>query len=281
MINMDSIQMYKHLEIGSAKPSDEELSGINHFLFSEYDYPDTATASGVFDKVIKYISAHSYENYILCGGSGFYIKALCEGMFEIDDVDPQIRQSLEKQISENGSEDLYNEWLSIDPESAKKTSSNDHYRIVRALEIYRQFGKTISELQKTVGTQKPGLGKLGNVIKLGRNYSKEELNKRIEKRTQKMLSEGLVEEVEGIVSRGMLDWAPMASVGYKETVEFLSSKENASTEELFEKIVIKTRQLAKKQRTWLNREDEIHWLDGDLDLHQSSQSAINILNQQG
>ncbi len=262
LLNLDSIQMYRGLDIGSAKPTESELTGVEHHLFSIASYPELLDASQIFDRVMNIVSDSKHESFVFCGGSGFYLQSIEKGMFQIDSIDPSIRKSLQKRIDTEGGEALFEEWLAIDPEAARKTSAQDHYRIIRALEIYQAFGKTLSQLREGLERTKSGLASLGQVFKFEIEWEKDLLSRRISQRVEKMFEMGFLQEVRDLLQVCDENWKPMQSVGYKEVVEALKKGEELDLSELKELISLRTRQLAKKQRTWFKKQQDIACLSG-------------------
>lgn len=260
IFNCDSVQLYKKVQVGAAKPSLKEQKLVPHYLFDLISPPDEVTSAGyrrLFFESLQEISAET-PVYVV-GGTGFYFLALEKGLFEIQEASPEIKLAVANELTQAGGvEKLLAEVRSKDPEHANKLHVNDHYRIGRAVEILRTNpATTITELFEQKKNQK---GLEGEIKKVGMKWTAEELEVRIRQRTRKMLAEGLIEETQNLLNEGLEDWAPLRSVGYKETVQFIRGE--IDQEQLEEQIVIATRQLAKKQRTWFQRDAEIQWVDG-------------------
>ena len=162
-----------------------------------------------------------------------------------------------------------------DPVSASKIHINDHYRLVRALEVIRREGRPLSEIKSQFDLQNETYPR--PYLKLGVRWEKSQLERRIQQRTKKMLSLGLVEEVKNLLDQGLESWGPMQSVGYKETVQMIQEKRSA--EWLFSEIVRSTLQLAKKQRTWFQRDKQIKWFEGSTDELFFREEVRNFLNR--
>ncbi|MBS1970481.1 MAG: tRNA (adenosine(37)-N6)-dimethylallyltransferase MiaA [Bdellovibrionales bacterium] len=260
IVNCDSIQLYKSLDIGAAKPSREEMARVPHYL---YDYiPEGATMtagnySRDFFPCVEKLPAD--QPVFVVGGTGFYFQAIEKGMYPVRQTPPAIQQEIAEILkTEEGAAKLYEEFQRIDPEAAQKIHTRDHYRLGRAMELIRAEGKSVTQIQKEFAeSQAPFPYPL---LKIGLRWDREILRERVKLRTQKMLEAGLIEEVQGLLARGLGDWDALQSVGYKEVLEYL--RENKSKEWLFENITQNTMGLAKRQRTWFQRDTEIHWFDG-------------------
>lgn len=259
IVNCDSVQVYKHVNIGTAKPTIDERTLADHFLFDYVSAKATLTASGYVENVVETISENNFKNIIFVGGSGFYIQALEKGMFPNSETSVNIKNEVNLWIEKEGISALYSWLLREDPVFAEKLSPNDHYRISRAVEVMKTQNKKMSELK--IEMEKNNYSKLEphQTLKIGLRMEKSLLRKRIEERTHKMLSKGLIDEVKGLLDQGLEDWSPMSSVGYKETVSFL--KGELTRDELYERIVVSTMQLIKKQMTWFKRDKEINWFE--------------------
>jgi tRNA dimethylallyltransferase len=259
IFNCDSVQLYQKVQIGAAKPSAEDFARVPHFLFNVVPPPREITSGDYRDLFLKeLVKLDSSTPIYVVGGTGFYFLALEKGLYEIEEPSQELKEQIQQEAGvPRGIERLLKETQEKDPEYGAKLHLNDHYRITRAIEILRSNpGKTISELRKG---KKSATGLEGEIKKVGLRWSPSELEKRIRKRTQKMLSEGLLEETQSLLAEGLRDWAPLKSVGYRESVACLEGKMPPSN--LEEAIVISTRQLAKKQKTWFQRDPEIQWID--------------------
>ena len=259
IVNCDSLQVYKNLNIGTAKPTKEEMRSVPHYLFDYVEAPKTLTVADYVDDVVNVIDEKSLSDLIFVGGSGFYIQALEKGMFPNSETPLAIKKNIDTWIDEKGMSDLYLWLKENDIEATVAISENDHYRIRRAVEVMKTQNKKFSQLKKEM--EKMNYSKLpkNDSIKVGLKMDKVHLRKRIEARAVKMIEKGLVEEVQSLLDQGLVGWSPMKSVGYKETIEFLEKK--YSQEQLLERIVISTMQLIKKQMTWFKRDESIHWFD--------------------
>lgn len=256
IVNADSIQFYQGLEIGSAAPAETEKKTAPHYLYSYVKYPEEMTAGQFlrdFYRLLE-VQAPRFPLFIV-GGSGFYLQALEKGMYDVEPMRPELRKLLEHRLSVEGAESLHRELLSADPQS--KIHVNDHFRLVRALEILHSTGQAPSlyKLQKAKNVLP------FPVLKIGFDFEKSELFERVKKRTDIMLEGGLVAEVERALVSASESWAPLQSVGYRETVQFLRTSQSQNW--LREEIVKNTMQLIKKQKTWFKRDGSILWSKQD------------------
>ena len=252
ILNGDSIQVYKDLKIGSAKPDFEKWADIDHYLFDEVSAPQIWTAGDFRKKALKILEKELLQRKaFVVGGSGFYIQALEKGMYKAKASSPEV-------IAKWKSEDLsylYGLLKKKDPETAQQISPKDRYRILRSLSLMESEGKTVSQIKREFKEQKPPWP----YLKMGLKISKEELLKRVEKRAHEMLKAGLIEEIEQLLRRGLRDWRPLNSVGYKEGILYLDGKIKKT--DLVSQIVSSTMSLAKKQKTWFKRDKNIKWFD--------------------
>ncbi len=259
IFNCDSVQLYQEVNIGAAKPNLEEQARVPHYLIDLIRPPDDITSAGyrkLFLKVLEEIP-ETTPIYVV-GGTGFYFLALEKGLFEIDEAEPQLKYEIETQSHEPaGIAELLAEVTKADPKYSQKLHLNDHYRIIRAVEILRSNpGKTITQMLED---KKETVGLEGQIKKVGFKWEASALEKRIRIRTRSMLDNGLIDETHVLLNKGLENWAPLRSVGYKEVVQYLKGK--IPKDELLEQIVISTRQLAKKQRTWFGRDPDIRWFE--------------------
>jgi tRNA dimethylallyltransferase len=272
IVNCDSIQLYQHLDIGSAKPSRAERESVPHFLFDVVPEGQEITAGRyveLCEKTLRDIET-KYPVAFVVGGTGFYFRALENGMYQVGAADAVTQSEIEEELStEEGRRRLYAELCNKDPQAAQKIFPNDHYRLGRAIEIMRVHQKSLTEVRNQFEQQKRPFPY--PLLKLGIRLSRQDLEPRVSSRTQQMLTAGLVEEVRDLLQRNRADWAPLQSVGYRETVEFLQQRPQVdgqpmTQEQLQEKIIQNTLRLAKKQRTWFGRDSEVHWLaPGDVE----------------
>lgn len=262
ILNADSLQVFKMLDIGTAKPTNEEMALCPHQLFSFVEVGNDFTAGQYRRAALKVIESEiSKHNIYIVGGSGFYIQALDKGMFDVEPIPESFSDQVENERVQVGNEQLWQELYLKDPESAQKIHVNDSYRIVRALSVVRYTGRAWSGMKKDFQNEGHGLSAKYPVKKIGLLVDKSELKKRIHKRAQVMLDSGWVSEVQSILKLAPPNWAPLQSVGYKEIMGYLSGQ--VKDNELLSAIVKSTEKLAKKQMTWFKRDPEIHWQVGE------------------
>ncbi len=257
IINIDSIQFYEGLEVGAAAPTKAEQKLVPHHLYSYVKAPHEMTAGEYLKDFYALVETQIQFPLFIVGGTGFYIQALEKGMFDIEPVPQEVREALEDELAEQGAEKLHAELLQKDP--ATKIHVNDHYRLVRALEIIRHTGKTPSELNSSQSANKNEFA--FPYIKVGFDFEKSEFEKRIQKRTESLIQNGIIEETQKFLNEGFENWAPLHSVGFKETLQFLkqNKRDNTAKKWLTDSINQSTLKLVKKQKTWFKRDGTILW----------------------
>ena len=270
MISADSMQIYKDMDIGTAKPTLEEMQGIKHYLLdfvSPNERYSVAQYKQDAKKAIKEILQKG-KTPIIVGGTGLYVDSL---IYEIEyndiKLDMNYRKELEEIAEQEGLETLYNKALEIDPKAMEKISKNDKKRILRVLEIFKATGKTKTE-QEIESRQKP-VEYDYKVFAI--NWEREKLYQRINKRVDIMIEQGLIEEVKSILKKYNEFPTAMQGLGYKEVVDYLNG--NYTKEEMIEKIKMETRRYAKRQLTWFRKNKQTIWLEGTNDI----QNNINII----
>lgn len=260
IISGDSMQVYRHLNIGTAKISSEEMQGIPHHLLSIKE-PDETFSVAEFQKLAEYKIKDIYSRNklpIIVGGTGLYIQALIDSYDFNDQEDiSKYRNKLFTIAAEKGNKYLYLLLADIDPKAADKIHVNDLKRITRALEYYELTGKRISE--NIIDTSKPCKY---NTLLIGLNMDRQKLYDRINLRVDKMLEDGLVAEVETLLSAGYSPESPaMQGLGYKQIAAYLHGQYSLS--EAVELIKRNTRHFAKRQMTWFRRDPRIQWFNTD------------------
>jgi tRNA dimethylallyltransferase len=261
IVNCDSVQIYKHLDIGSSKPSASELKTRPHYLYSEVDFPRTVTAGQYERLFFNLLESIPEKKIFVVGGTGFYFQAIEKGMYPVSIVKDEVKKEFERLVIEKGFAYLY-QWITkIDPEFAKKISINDHYRIERSYQLMRSEDKPMTQIQKEFSqAQRPFPYPL---VKIGITEEKETLREMVTLRTKKMLQLGLIDEVKTMLEKGMGSWDPLSSVGYRETIQWLkppTSSVSNTLAMLESEISTSTMQLIKKQKTWFQRDKDIRWL---------------------
>ena len=259
IISADSMQVYKHMDIGSAKIMPEEMDGVKHYLIDEL-MPEEEFNIVVFQQKAKAALEEIYANGqipIVAGGTGFYIQALLYDIdFDHQDCNEEFRAELEQIAKEQGNEVLHARLQEIDPVSAEKIHANNVKRVIRALEFYHLTGKPISEHNEAEQQKESPYNFAYFVL----TDDRENLYKRIDMRVDIMLKNGLVEEVQKLKDMGYhRDMVSMQGLGYKEILDYLDGK--CTLDEAVYVLKRETRHFAKRQLTWFRREREVIWLD--------------------
>jgi len=260
IIGVDSMQVYKYMDIGSAKPSKSELAQAPHHLIGYVNPDEQYNASRFVDDCRQVISEIRKRNKIplLVGGTGLYFRALEFGIFNQPEIDAKIRLKLTQEIADLGAQDLHNELSKVDPESARRIHPNDSYRILRALEIFRSTGKAWSEYIMEHNKENNVARGNKRLLKIGVNRNREELYQRINKRVGLMIKMGLIDEVKKLISRGYpVTLSSMQSLGYRHIAAFLSGE--WGWDKTVELLARDTRRYAKRQSTWFRKDKEMHW----------------------
>ena len=257
IVAADSLQVYRYLDIGTAKPSLEDRQGVPHHLIDVVDPDESFTAKDYEQLALEIIGDISSRGRvpIVVGGTGLYIRALLYGIFPGPGEDPALRSALYREAQELGSEGLHRRLQEVDPEAASKIHPHDLFRIVRALEVYLLTGRPISEHQKNY--RRPQLQPL---VYMGLKRKREVLYRLIEERVDRMIEKGLLQEVEGLLRMGYTKaLKPMQSLGYRHLIEHLEgiySLDQAVA--LFKR---DSRRYAKRQMTWFMKEEGIEWAE--------------------
>ncbi|MHA6251212.1 tRNA (adenosine(37)-N6)-dimethylallyltransferase MiaA [Oceanobacillus sp. CAU 1775] len=255
IINGDSVQVYRGMNIGSAKILPEEMQGIPHHLLDIKDPDEEYTVADFKLQVQKLVEEISEKGRIpiIVGGSGLYIQsALYDYNFPDIKKDEEITKQLEEELEELGLEKIYERLQLIDPEQAAKIHPNNYRRVIRAIEIYQSTGKTKTDWEKEQQIDSPY-----NVIFIGLTMEREELYKRINKRVDLMLHQGLIDEVKSLCNKGYKHTQAMRAIGYKEIIPYLEGK--VELEDAVELLKRNSRRFAKRQFTWFRNRLEIDW----------------------
>ena len=258
IISADSMQIYKYMNIGSAKPTLDEMQGIKHYMI-DFVEPNERYSVAAFKKQSTECIKEVLEKGkvpIVVGGTGLYINSLIYGIeYTATEIDEEYRKKLEEIAENEGLDALYSEALRLDPEAMKTISKNDKKRIIRVLEMYKNKGKTKTELD--LESRKNGVEFDYRVYIT--NLDREKLYDKINKRVDMMIAQGLIDEVKFILNKYEEFPTAMQALGYKETKEYLDG--NLTKEELIEKIKQETRRYAKRQLTWFRKIKDAIWLD--------------------
>lgn len=252
IISADSRQFFRELKIGVASPTQSELDAVKHHFVgnlsvNEY-YNVSKFETDVLDFLSNYYLTHKYA--LLVGGSGLYINAVCKGIDELPDPDMNLREQLKKTIETEGIENLKQKLYELDPIYYNVVDLNNPNRILRALEVCISTGVPYSLLRQSQTKVRDF-----KIIKIGLNWPRSELFERIEKRVDKMIQDGLVDEVKSLFSHRHLN--SLNTVGYKEIFQYQDGE--YSFEKAIEKIKTNTRRYAKRQLTWFRKDHSIHW----------------------
>ena len=260
IISCDSMQIYKDMNIGTAKPTKLEMSQAKHYLVdfvSPTERYSVAEYKKDAEKVIEKILEEG-KTPIIVGGTGLYLNSLIYGIvYPNIETDLKYREELENKVNEEGIGNLYNEAKKIDPEAIEKISPNDKKRILRILEIYHQTGKNKTEIEAE--SRINGVKYDYRIFVL--NMDREKLYERINKRVDIMIEQGLIDEVKNLLKKYNEFPTAMQGLGYKEIVEYLDNK--ITKEEAIEKIKMESRRYAKRQITWFKSYKNAIWLDAE------------------
>lgn len=275
IVNFDSVQIYREIEIATAKPSEEERRGVPHHLIDYVDARINYTAAdwaADATQVIREIEERG-KVPVLVGGTGFYLRTLREPLFESPKTDERLRERLREVKNKRGAEHLHRMLQRVDAESAARLQPRDHPRVMRALEVYFQTGETISK-QQPKRAEPPEFASRLRLFVL--NPPRDELYDRINTRTEKHFAAGLVAEVESLLAKGIPRSSnALGAHGYRRVCEYLSGER--SFESAIERSKQDVRNYAKRQLTWFRREPAAVWLDGFGDCRQTIEALISYL----
>jgi tRNA dimethylallyltransferase len=253
IISADSRQCFKELNIGVAKPANEELERVKHYFINSHSIFENVTAQ-TFEqcalKAAEEIFKHN-KYAVMAGGTGLYIKAFCEGLDEIPDVDEIIRKEIIEEYNNKGLLWLQNEVKKKDPLFWQAGEQQNPQRLMRALEVFLSSGKSITTFRTQVKKERSF-----NIIKVGLDISKEQLHSNIDTRIDEMIENGLVNEVESLWTYKNLN--ALQTVGYKEIFEYFEG--SISLKDAIKKIKANTNQYAKRQMTWFKKDKSIYWI---------------------
>ena len=264
IVSLDSRQVYKYMDIGTAKPTKMEMKKIAHHLINII-YPDEKfTAADYGRKAREAIGEiiRRKKQPIVVGGSGLYLEALIKGFFKGPKGDEKLREGLRKEESKLGPYYLFDKLKEVDPKAAQRIHPNDSVRIIRALEVYELTGKSITSLQEK-GDYEPFEM---DFIKVGLSLDRKLLYERIDRRVDKMISVGFLDEVKGLKKRGYSsELKAFKTVGYQELFSYLEG--NIDFPSAVDRIKLNTRHYAKRQLTWFRKDKEIKWFLKELEQH--------------
>ena len=262
IISADARQCYKELNIGVARPSEDELNQVPHHFIASHSINDIVNAS-VFENYALAITEKLFEqkdNIVMVGGTGLYIKAFCEGLDDIPAIDPSVRKSIIHSYESNGLIWLQNELAQKDPAYWKQAEQENPHRLMRALEVIEGLGKSILSFQAQQKKQRPF-----NIVTLGIEMERALLYERINQRVEQMIAAGLEQEVQALLPQFSLN--ALQTVGYREWLSYFNKEQ--SLEQVIAAIQQNTRQYAKRQMTWFKKDPSVQWFDA---------SAPHLLN---
>jgi len=264
IISADAMQVYRHMDIGTAKPTEQERDCVQHHLIDVVD-PDESFSAARFKSIAEPLIGKLHEKGLpvfVVGGTGLYIKAITQGLFRAPRTDEAIRKRLRAEAGARGSRVLHKRLQAVDPVAAINIHPNDAYRIIRALEIFEVTGKPLSEHHRAHDFSEHPY----RTLKIGLLVDRSILYDRINKRVDEMLASGLLEEVKGLLDKG---YSPrlksMRSIGYRHITDHLQGK--ATWGETIDLLKRDTRRYAKRQLTWFRTDPEIEWFKpSDVDV---------------
>jgi tRNA dimethylallyltransferase len=260
IISADSLQVYRYLDIGTAKPTTEQRNKVKHYLIDVVD-PNEEFNAAIFTEKSRAIIAELAKKrkpVFVVGGTGLYIRALLQGIIETPKVDENIRNYYRRLGDIHGKEYLFGLLQKKDAQAARKIKPNDTIRVIRALEVLEQSGESIvSKQSRHSFADNPY-----NTYKIGLQVDSEQLKERIAQRTEKMIAAGLVREVENLLGRGYSEkLKPLQSLGYRQVIKYLAGE--SKWEETLRLINRDTGHYAKRQMTWFTADKEINWFNPD------------------
>lgn len=274
IISADSMQVYLEMDIGTAKPTQEQQAQVPFHLIDVAN-PDEQFTAAQFQALalnaMRSIQARG-KQVLIVGGTGLYIRALLCGFSLAPPAnDPNVRKQLQEEAQTSGLEALYKRLQAVDPEAARRIHPNDAVRIIRALEVFELTGQPISKQQTRQAFRQP-------VLKFGLTLPRAELYERIERRVDAMLTAGFLQEVEALLAKGYsASLSSMKSLGYKHLSAYLQGK--CTFEGAIALLKRDTRRFAKRQMTWFRQEPDVLWLDVCTGIEAVAHSIIEIINQ--
>jgi len=254
IISADSRQFYQGMDIGTAKPSQEQLSTIRHHFIDSHKITDPYNISDFENDALEKINQLFLDHnvVIMVGGSGLYIKAVCQGIDEIPGRDENIREKLIESLEKDGIRSLQDKLKILDEEYYNEVDLSNPHRLIRALEVCMSSGQKFSSLRKSKAISRPF-----QIINIGLLLERDELYSRINLRVDQMISEGLVDEARSLLPFRQVN--ALNTVGYKELFDYIDKK--CSLEEAIDLIKKNTRNYAKRQMTWFRKEEGMKWFD--------------------
>ncbi len=276
IVNYDSVQIFRHLNIGTAKPSPEEQARVPHHMIDIREPTDIFTAGDYQREARKVLDdiRQRHKIPILAGGTGLYLRALTEGLFNGPTRSTYWRNRLEMIAERKGRERLHRILSRLDPFAASRIAERDKPKIIRAIEVRLETGKALSQhLDERPRQPLTGF----DIIGVGLNPAREDLHRRIDERVRRMFAAGLVEEVRDLLSRGIPPSAkPFEAIGYRHVIADLDS--SVALEDTIRIIQRDTRRYAKRQMTWFRKQPRVTWFDGPGD-HEEIKNKVRLFLQ--
>ncbi len=257
IVACDALQVYRHMDIGTAKPGADERANIPHHMLDLREPCDDFTAGDYMRlgrDALNAIKAHGHVPFVV-GGSGFYLRALIEGLFEGPGRSEKLRARMRRIVARRGSQCIYHALRRVDPDAAACLTEADAARIIRAYEVYLLTGKPMSWWQKQPRDKLQGF----RWLRLGIRWPRQELYTRIDRRVEDMLRQGFVKEVAGLLAAFPVDCQAFKAIGYRQIVSHLQMK--TGLEQTVSNIQRESRRYAKRQLTWFRADPEIVWMD--------------------
>lgn len=256
IVSADSRQIYNTIKIGTAAPTEAELSQVKHYFVGSLNLEDYYSAAQYESDVMELLESlfTTHDTILMTGGSMMYIDAVTKGIDDIPTVDDETREILKQRLESDGLDTLLNELKLLDPEYYNIVDKKNHKRIVHALEICYMTGRTFTSFRTNTKKKRPF-----RILKIGLRMDREKLFDRINRRVDKMVEDGLVEEAKGVYHLRHLN--SLNTVGYKEIFKYIDGEWDLQTAK--ERLKKNTRVYAKKQMTWFKHDEEIHWFDKD------------------
>ncbi|MFD1018273.1 tRNA (adenosine(37)-N6)-dimethylallyltransferase MiaA [Thalassobacillus hwangdonensis] len=274
VISGDSMQVYRGMDIGTAKVTDEEMMGVPHHMIDIKQPYESFSVAEFQERVTRHIEEIHQRGKlpVIVGGTGLYIQSVIYGYnFSDDKRDPEVSRKIEQEIDEKGIEYVYRQLQEIDPEQAEKIHPNNSRRVVRALEVYRTTGKTMSELKAEQESESPY-----HPILIGLEMDREQLYERINHRVDLMMVEGLREEVQKLIAAGYGDAQSMKAIGYKEFLPYFNGE--SDLEETLDLLKRNSRRYAKRQLTYFRNKMDVQWYTIDpAEYHEKFQTILRDL----
>ena len=280
IVSADSRQIYREMDIGTAKPTADERRLVRHHLIDIIDPSETYDAvrfAADAEKAMVDIIARGATPLVV-GGTGFYVASLFQGLFEGPGRDPELRAGLTERAASEGVRVLHQELKEVDPEAAKRIHVNDSFRVIRALEVYATTGRSLSKWQ-----EEPVRAAAFSARYVRLTLSREPLYERIDRRVDAMMANGLLEEIEALVSRGVLssDMPAASAVGYRELLPIVERGEGSTTDAV-SLIKRNSRRYAKRQMTWLRSIEDAEWVElDDRTPDEAAAAILTLMSERG